>query len=133
MKCLMKPTENAGTSNLFFFDTYAFIEVIRGNPAYKRFENVPIITTILNIAELNYILKKEMSKEKADGYADQYSIYIVDITVEDIKNATDLKIKNRNFSLPDAIGYIIAEKHDARFLTGDEDFKNMSNVEFVKK
>lgn len=129
----MKQTENAGTNDLFFFDTYAFIEVIRGNPSYKKFENVPMITTIFNIAELNYILKKEMSKEKADGYAEEYNAFVVAVTIEDIKNATDFKIKNRNFSLPDTISYSIAKRYNAKFLTGDEDFKNMPNVEFVKK
>ena len=129
----MKPIENAGMNDSFFFDTYAFIEVIRGNPSYKKFENVPVITTIFNIAELNYILKKEMSKEKADEYAEQYNAFVVAVTIEDIKNATDFKTKNREFSLPDAVGYTVAKKYGAKFLTGDEDFKNMSDVEFVKK
>jgi len=129
----MKRIENAGTNDSFFFDTYAFIEVIRGNPSYKKFENVPVITTIFNIAELSYILKKEMSKEKADEYAEQYNAFVVAVTIEDIKNATDFKIKNREFSLPDAVGYTVAKKYGAKFLTGDEDFKNMSDVEFVKK
>lgn len=119
-------------SELFFFDTYAFIEVIRGNANYKRFENVPIITTIFNMAELNYILKKEMSKEKADAYTQDYGTFLVDVNLDDIKAAMDLKTKHRNFSIPDAIGYIIAKKYGAKFLTGDGGFEHLPNVEFVK-
>ena len=119
-------------SELFFFDTYAFIEVIRGNTNYKKFENVSIITTIFNLTELNYILKKEMSKEKADAYTQDYGIFLVDVSLEDIKVAMDLKTKHRDFSIPDAIGYIIAKKYGAKFLTGDKGFEKFPNVEFVK-
>lgn len=118
--------------DIFFFDTYAFIEVIRGNPDYKRFWDAVIITTILNLAELNYILKKEMSKEKADYYIDEYSPFLVEVTAEDVKTAMDLKTKHRDFSIPDVIGYIIAAKYGAKFLTGDSGFKDLPNVEFVK-
>ena len=43
----------------FFFDTYAFFEIIRGNPKYEKYKNVIAITTIFNLAELNYNLKKK--------------------------------------------------------------------------
>ena len=44
----------------------------------------------------------------------------------------NFKIKNKRLSIPDAIGYIISKKLGVKFLTGDNDFKNLSNVEFVK-
>ena len=119
-------------SELFFFDTYAFIEVIRGNTNYKKFENVSIITTIFNLAELNYILKKEMSREKADAYTQDYGIFLVDVSLDDIKVAMDLKTKYRGFSIPDTIGYIIAKKYGAKVLTGDGGFEHFPNVDFVK-
>ena len=119
-------------SEVFFFDTYAFIEIIRGSQSYKKFESVSIITTIFNMAELNYILKKEMSKEKADAYIQDYGIFLVDVNLDDIKAAMDLKTKHRDFSIPDVIGYIIARKYGAKFLTGDGGFKDFPNVEFVK-
>ncbi len=119
-------------NEIFFFDTYAFIEVIRGNPDYKRFESIPIITTIFNLAELNYIIKKEMSKEKADYYTQEYWVFVVEVALEDIKSAMDFKIKNKGFSIPDAVGYIVAKKYGAKFLTGDPGFKGLQSVEFVK-
>ncbi len=122
--------ENKAT---YFFDTYAFIEIIRGNEKYKLYSNANIITTIFNLAELNYNLKKEMTKEKADKYTKDYFDFIVEISFEDLKEAMDLKIKNKDFSIPDVIGYVIAKKHKVKFLTGDEGFRNFDNVEFVKK
>jgi len=42
------------------------------------------------------------------------------------------KFKNQKLSFIDCIGYILAKKHKAKFLTGDEKFKGKENVEFVK-
>lgn len=117
----------------YFFDTYAFIEIIRGNEKYKPYVNAIIITTIFNLAELNYNLKKEMSKEKANKYTKDYFDFIAEISFDDLMEAMDLKIKYKDLSIPDVIGYIIAKKHNIKFLTGDEGFRNFENVEFVKK
>ena len=39
-------------SELYFFDTYAFFEVIRGNPNYKKYEDANAITTNFYFAEI---------------------------------------------------------------------------------
>ena len=117
----------------FFFDTYAFFEIIRGNPKYERYRNVIAITTIFNLAELNYNLKKEMKDELADEFTEKYKNYLIEVEVDDIKTAMSFKNKNKQLSIPDAIGYIISKKLNIKFLTGDEGFRNFNNVEFVKK
>ena len=117
---------------LFFFDTYAFMEVINGNPNYEKYKEVEVITSIFNLAELNYALKKEKLKEEADKITERYNPLLVDVAIKDIKDAMDLKIKNKQLSIPDVIGYILARKFNAKFLTGDSAFQNMENVEFVK-
>ena len=119
-------------SELFFFDTYAFFEIIRGNPKYKQYLEVRIITTLFNLAELNYNLKKEKDKKIADDYIDKYSKFIVEVTIEDVKKAMDLKTMHKNLSIPDAIGYTVAKRLDIKFLTDDKDFEGMENVEFIK-
>jgi len=130
----MKEIKNLGTNEeTFFFDTYAIIEVVRGNPKYQKYINCSIITTVFNLAELNYNLKKEKDKVTADNITDKYKDEVVEVTIEDVKNAMDLKIKNKNMSIPDVIGYVVAERQEVKFLTGDEDFKHFDNVEFVKK
>ncbi len=124
--------KKAGMSELYFFDTYAFFEVIRGNPSYKRYEEANVVTTIFNLAELNYGLKKEKNEKVADEITEKYRIFLVDVTLDDVKEAMNLKIKNKQLSIPDAIGYIISNRLNAKFLTGDNEFKEMPNVEFVK-
>ena len=48
--------------------------------------------------------------------------------------AAEMKFKflKERLSFIDCIGYILAKKHGALFLTGDERFRNKENVEFVK-
>lgn len=117
----------------FFFDTYAFFEIIRGNPKYELYKNSIAVTTIFNLAELNYGLKKELDVKTADLITEKYSPFLIEVTLDDIKEAMTFRMKNKELSIPDAVGYIIAKKYKIKFLTGDEDFRNMTNVEFVKK
>lgn len=116
----------------YFFDTYAFFEIIRGNPAYRKYAEAQAITTIFNLAELNYNLKKEKGKDVADKYAEKYKAFLVEVTLEDVKKAMDLKVGMKDFSIPDVVGYTVAKRYGIKFLTGDEGFRNMPNVEFVK-
>ncbi len=92
-----------------------------------------MVTTVFNIAELNYNLKKEYPKEKSDSITSKYQSRIIKVAWSDIINAMDLKTTNRNLSIPDAIGYIVAKRLGIKFLTGDSDFEKFENVEFVKK
>lgn len=119
-------------SETFFFDTYAIFEVIRGNPNYKPYLESRILITIFNLAELNYNLKKEKDKKIADEYTDKYSKFVVEVSIDDVKIAADFKTINRDLSIPDAIGYIVAKRLGVKFLTGDNDFKDMENVEFMR-
>ncbi len=117
----------------YFFDTYAFFEILNANLEYKRFESVQIVTTVFNLAELNYGLKKRLSETVADKITEEYYNTIVEVTLEDIQKAMSLKIKYKEFSIPDTIGYLIAKRLGIKFLTGDEGFRDFENVEFIKK
>lgn len=120
------------SKEIFFFDTYAFFEVIGGNPKYSKYLDCECITTIFNLAELNYNLKKEKDKKAADAITEKYEEYEVDVTIDDVKEAMDMKQQNKKLSIPDVIGYIVAKRHGVKFLTGDEGFRNITSVEFVK-
>ncbi|MBI2970992.1 MAG: PIN domain-containing protein [Candidatus Aenigmarchaeota archaeon] len=115
-----------------FFDTYAFFEVINGNANFKRFEDADVVTTIFNLVELTYGLKKKENKAVADKYLDKYKNLAVPIGIEDIKNATDMRLACKDMSFPDVIGYAVAKRLGIKFVTGDSDFEGMENVELVK-
>ena len=44
----------------------------------------------------------------------------------------DIKWKDRNVSIADCVGYIMAKELGIKFLTGDKKFKDLNDVEFVK-
>ncbi len=130
----MNLTENPGMSNKsFFFDTYALFEIVRGNAKYAPYKDVGGVTTLFNIAEFNYNLKKERPAKEVDRITDDFRSKTIKVSWEDIKEAMNLKTEKRGLSIPDAIGYIVAKRLGIKFLTGDEDFRDMENVEFIKK
>ena len=124
----------AGVSErVFFFDTYAFFEVIRGNPKYDPYIDAVAVTTVFNLAELNYGLKKNGDARETDAITARYWPSVVEVTLEDVQAAMSLLLKQKDMSIPDVIGYTVAKRLGIRFLTGDDDFRDMPNVEFVKK
>ncbi|MBU2099812.1 PIN domain-containing protein [Candidatus Micrarchaeota archaeon] len=121
--------------NTFFFDTYAFYEIIKGNSNYRPYsKGIAIITTKLNLMELYYGLLSNYGIETAEKHFQRFSKFCVEFTDENIKNAMQFKAKNKEKKLSyiDCIGYIIAIEKNIPFLTGDKQFKLLGNVEFVK-
>ena len=59
---------------------------------------------------------------------------MIDIDIATIKEANEFRLlnKSRKLSYADCIGYIIARRYGLKFLTGDKQFSDMPNVEFVK-
>lgn len=119
----------------FFFDTYAFYEIIVGNPNYKPFtKDIKIITTQLNLMGLYYQLLALYDKKHALEIFRRYEEFIVPISNSIVIEAMDFRKEHykQNLSYVDCIGYIIAKKIGMPFLTGDRQFEEMINVKFVK-
>ena len=120
---------------VFFFDTYAFFEIIEGNPNYQPYlKDIAIITTKLNLMELYYGLLKKFDKIIADKHYDILIKFSIDIDDATIKDAMLFRLANssKNLSYIDCIGYLISRRNGVKFLTGDKEFSGMENVEFVK-
>jgi predicted nucleic acid-binding protein len=117
---------------MYFYDTYAIIEMMNGNPSYQRFWNFRVVCILNNLFELHQYLLKKFGKKTADQWMDKFDI--LRTSVEDVINASDFRHKNRKekLSMTDCMGYTVAERNNMKFLTGDEKFKNAKNVEFVK-
>ena len=118
----------------FVFDTYSLFEIINGNPNYAKYVNSQIIINEFIFAELCYKLMREGSAEKSNFYAEKYKHLIATPGAETIKEAMLFRTynKKKNLSATDCIGYIMAKNLKIKFLTGDQQFENMENVEFVK-
>ena len=119
----------------YFFDTYAIIEIIKGNEKYEFVNENTIITSVTNLAELYYALLLEKKKEIVDTIIKKLNLQLVEITSQDAIEAAYFRYKNKKLFLSyiDCLGYVLALKSNLNFLTGDKGFKNLKNVEFVSK
>jgi len=120
----------------YFFDTYAIIELIKGNPKYEFVKDFTIITGVMNLAEVYYALLLEFNKkEKADAVINNLNLQLLNISSDAAIKGALFRYKNKkaNFSYIDSVGYILALNNNLIFLTGDKEFENLENVEFVKK
>ena len=119
----------------FFFDTYAFYEIIAGNSNYLPFtKDVKILTTQLNLMDLYYQLLALYDKQHAIELFNRYEEFIVPVSNSDIIEAMDFRKENykKDLSYVDCVGYAIAHKMRVPFLTGDRQFEHFNNVKFVK-
>ena len=117
----------------FFFDTYAIIELVKGNPKFARYGEYPLVTTLLNKIELCWW---------ALNYDGEEFARILLKSIETLQEVTDDVIgtamkfrkehKKKDFAYADCIGYAFAQKHGLLFLTGDKQFRGLPGVELVE-
>lgn len=119
----------------YYFDTYAWIEIARANPNYKDYMvGAKALTHKLNLMELAFFLKREgRDNEIAQTFTELVKLH-KEASDEAFLKAAGLKFlyRKRKLSYIDCLGYFIAMENGAKFLTGDEKFKDLDGVEFVK-
>lgn len=120
----------------FFYDSYAVIAYLSDNPNYRiYFEENDGFLTKLNLMEICYRTLELHGAKAASQVIQVFAKYAVDFGVADIEGSVKLRLKlkknGRNMSYADALGYYLAIKSNARFLTGDKCFKELEAVEFV--
>ena len=118
----------------YFFDSYALIEIIKGNPAYLKYADEIVTITMLNLIEVTYAVFRSSGEEKAQEVYEKFKGCVQEPECGIIIAALRLKDKynKRHLSYADCVGYAFAESRNLFFLTGDEDFRDMNRVEFVK-
>jgi len=118
----------------FVVDTYAIIEIIRGNKNYGPYLDSEIVINDFIFAELCYNLIKEKGLEKSSWLMEKYSKFIMEINPKIVINAMLFRFENRkrDVSMADCISYMQAKDLNVGLLTGDKEFMDMPGVEFVK-
>ena len=116
----------------FVYDTYALIELLNKNPNYEKYIDQDIIINDFIFAEFCYQLIKD--GKETNEYLDEIEPAIVKIAPKTIKEALNFRYKNKKkkLSMTDCISYFQAKELGIKFLTGDKEFENFDNVEFVK-
>lgn len=122
------------TDDTFLYDTYALIELLNKNFKYEKYADCNIVINDFIFAEFCYkvfLEKIPNGEELLNEIIDS----IVYPSKEVIKEASifRVKFKSRNMSMTDCISYIMSKKLGIKFLTGDKEFENLENVEFVRK
>ncbi len=120
---------------VYFFDSYAIIEILKENKNFEKYVNETATITIFNLAEIYWAALRDFDEEKANEIYEQYKEAVEEIDDETLKEAVKFRKehKKQDLSYTDCIGYIYAKRNGMTFLTGDKEFEQMKNVEFVKK
>lgn len=118
----------------YFFDSYAIVELVKGNPNFARYAQEEVVLTIFNLVEIYWSALNKLGEVAAEEIYNQYKPSVVDINDDVLKSAIKFRKqhKSKNLSYTDCIGYCLALQNNLKFLTGDKEFKNMANVEFVQ-
>jgi len=115
-----------------FLDTYALVEIAKGNPRYRKYLKGRILLTKLNLIEFYYAVLRDFNEEEAKKQYFFYLPFVEEITDDVVFEAMKFRLEHKDLSYADCIGYIMAKVNKEKFLTGDFMFKGLKNVEFVK-
>lgn len=121
----------------FFADTYALVEILKGNPNYEGYSERSLITTEFNIFELAYAIYRDFGDDAMNRLVlVRDEIEIMHVRDEDYIEASKIRLltkkESKNLSLIDSLGYGCAKRLGIKFLTGDHEFEYMEYVEYVK-
>lgn len=128
---------------MYVIDTYALLEwFVQGNENYQKYFEIMDekggFITELTILEFYHRVFHRLGKEKADEVLDIITgnMKIIDLNLDLIKEAAVFRSvmlkKKEELSYTDCVNYIAAKNLKVKLLTGDNDFRTLENVEFVK-
>ncbi len=106
--------------------------MVRGNPRYKRYLAAELRTSVWNLVELYLASLRDRGEAEARRHFDRFRSIAVEPEDEWLFEAMALKARRPKLSYADTIGYTIARRLGARFLTGDEAFRRLPDVEFCR-
>jgi hypothetical protein len=122
---------------MFYLDSYAIIEMARGNPRYLRFRSEPGITARANLLEVYYILAQQGHEDLARVCLHTLGPPAVELPLALIPKVARFRLDQlgatgRRFSYVDAFGYVYARENGYTLLTGAHEFEGLPDVMFVR-
>ena len=105
---------------------------MRGNPRYRRYLAAELRTSLWNLVELYLAVLRDRGDVEAQRQFARFRTIVLDPPDEWLFEAMGLKVRRPTLSYADAIGYTVARRIGARFLTGDEAFRRLPDVEFCR-
>ncbi len=115
----------------YFLDTYALIEILKGNKKYEKYLDKQSITTLFNLYQVCFLVMRDFGRERAIEIFSMFSDIVVPVEENSILLASEFRMKN-NLDYLESIGYSVAMINEATYLTSNHLLKDLPNVEFVK-
>jgi uncharacterized protein len=121
----------------FFADSYALIEMLKGNENYQSFQSGRLITTEFNICEVGFAVCREYPADATRVLKTLRKMVVIQETRDEDYCAGAARRnlatgKGKKLSTIDCVGYSVANRLNLLFLTGDREFADMDNVQFVR-
>lgn len=115
-------------------DTYPLVEIAAGNKNFISLLDQEIIITDITIAEFYYVMLQKYGYSNAAFWYKKLMPYCVSVSKDILVKAVIFRYnnKNKNLSFFDCVGYIYSKENNIKFVTGDKEFKDLNNVEFIK-
>lgn len=89
-------------------------------------------TSVWNLVELHLAILRDRGESEAQRQFARFRTIVVDPEDGWLFEAMGQKLRRPKLSYADAIGYTAARRIGARFLTGDEAFRRLPDVEFCR-
>ncbi|MEM3087094.1 MAG: PIN domain-containing protein [Halobacteria archaeon] len=121
----------------YYLDSYAIIELAKGNPNYRPYREARGRTSTWNLLEAYYVFLQEGREDLAELCFGNHRQNAVEFSDGVLKGAARLRLERkgatgRRLSYVDALGYTYALEHGMRFLTGAVEFQGWLGVEWVR-
>jgi len=115
-------------------DTYALVEIHDENPRFLPFLEKDFIIPSLTMAEFYGIIFRRYNEQTANYLLKKFQPFIMEVSFDIILKSVKYRCLNkiRNISFFDAVGYTFAKENNMTFVTGDQAFKDIGGVEFIK-
>lgn len=116
-------------------DTYALVEISRGNAAFLPYLEEDIIICDLTLAEFYGVILREHNELTAEYWLKKLRVYAQPAVLGILVKASKFRMEHskERISFFDAVGYLFAKENGHLFVTGDKAFEKMKAVEFMKK
>ena len=115
-----------------FLDTYALIEILNGNAAYRS-ELEGAGTSLYHLFELHVQVARLRDEATADSVFGDLRPLAAEVEDADVLAASRFKRAHpkKRLSYADALGYAMAKRRGVPFVTGDAAFRGMEGVRFI--
>jgi len=116
-----------------YLDTYALVEILNGNPAYRA-ELEGAGTSLYHLFELHVQVARLRDEATADEVFSDLPALAAEVEDADVLAAGRIKRDQpkKRLSYADALGYAMARQRGIAFVTGDAAFRGMEGVRFIK-